>query len=100
MSSSTGTSRPDSSSTSRFYASSGDSPARRVRQGSSKYASRGAEPAESRQEKLSGPAAIGPRFSTNVDGPAIRHNGPYERTSSPPYANRAAVLHACPAVGD
>src|SRR5271156_3844560 len=32
--------------------------------------------------------------------PAIRHNGPHERTSSPPHANRAAFLHACPALGD
>ena len=27
------------------------------------------------RDNLSEPAAIGPRFSTNVDGPAIRHNG-------------------------
>src|SRR5208283_106330 len=52
------------------------------------------------REKLSGPAAIDSRFSTNADGPAIRHNAPHERTSTPPPANPAAVLHACPALGD
>jgi hypothetical protein len=35
------------------------------------------------RDKLSGRSTIGPRFSTNVDGPAIRHNGPMSEHHHP-----------------